>query len=107
MTDKKITEFFRTEVYKAHPEYGIELVTIANSMNTYLVVRLDGDYCYCFLLIFVSVSEDIKLVKPSQDQLVEFMRNDFSSYCVLKKVYVLQIDGDEIIDRRVFQPDYD
>lgn len=106
MTVQEICDYFKNVVYQAHPEYEIEPNVIADTSHFYLTVRLGNDYCYCFLIIPDTSNEPFGKVKPTENQLKEFMRSDIFPNCVLKKVIIIKKNIDDALEHRTFAPDH-
>jgi hypothetical protein len=106
MKAEEVKEYFKNEVYKIHPEYQIEIVAPVGSPNIYIIVHLESGYCYCFLLVPCESEEEYKKKKPTQDQLNQFMQNNFNN-CVLKKVCLIYEYESGKFQHKTFEPEID
>jgi len=106
MTVREISDYFKNVVYKAHPEYEIEPLVIEESFHFYIVVRLGNDYCYCFLILPDISTEPLEKVKPTKNQLKEFMQTDIFPNCVLKKVCIVKRSVVGELEHRTFIPEH-
>lgn len=106
MTVQEICDYFKTEVYKAHPEYEIEPTVVADTLHFYITVRLGNNYCYCFLILPDTSDTPFDKIKPTEKQLNEFMQKDLFINCVLKKVIIIKKKSDNTFERRTFAPEH-
>ena len=74
MTSEEVKDYFEKTVYQNHPDYEIEIISPSASSNIYLVVHLENEYCYCFLLIPCLSKEEYENRKPSEAELSDFMQ---------------------------------
>lgn len=106
MTVQEICNYFKTVVYQAHPKYQVEPTVIADSFHFYITIRLENDYCYCFLIIPDDSDKAFNEIRPSDSQLKEFMKIEISPNCVLKKVIIIKKSKDGTFEHRTFVPEH-
>jgi hypothetical protein len=106
MTVQEICNYFKTVVYKAHPNYKVEPTVIADTLNFYLTVRLENDYCYCFLVLPDNTDKLFSEIKPNDKQLKEFMNTEIFPNCVFKKVIIIKKKEEGLFEHRTFVPEH-
>lgn len=106
MTVQEICDYFKNEVYSAHPEYDIEPNIIDGSNHFYLTVHLGNGNCYCFLVLPDPNNQPFDRIKPSKNHLKEFEQLYNSPKCVLNKVIVIRKNADNRIEHRTYTTDH-
>lgn len=106
MTVQEICDYFKNEVYSAHPEYDIEHNVINGSNYFYLTVHLGNENCYCFLILPDASNQPFDKIKPSKNHLKEFEQLYNSPKCVLKKVIIIKRKADNVMEHRTFAPEH-
>jgi hypothetical protein len=106
MTIQEICDYFKNEVYSAHPEYEIEHNVIDNSSYFYLKVHLGNGNCYCFLILPEANNQPDNRIKLSKKDLKEFEQLYNSPKCILKKVIIIKRKAANVLEHRTFAPEY-
>lgn len=104
ITAEEICNFYKTEVYKMHPNYKIVSTVIEGSSNFYMTVKLETGYCYCFLIIPDVSDNSFSEIKPSDTELKTFMEASLTPMCVLKRIIIIKKTLDGNLERRNFDP---
>jgi hypothetical protein len=99
MTVQEICDYFKNEIYQSHPEYEVEPIVIDKSHHFYMIVHLRNGKSYCFLVIPDFTDKPFDQIKPSKEQLSEFLQKDLFSNCVLQKVMIIKKKEDKIEHR--------